>query len=167
MAAVEGDPATSPNRTPKEVSVAFADYEVLISKDAMTVYKFLMDGTNNSLWRPGVRSVALQSGVLGENGAVYKQTVAGPAGRPIAADFQITEARPGAEIRFNVVAGPARPTGGYFLSTEGAMTRLRFALEYHPKGLQKLMNSMVQKTMESEVAQLEQLKTVIESRPAD
>jgi len=36
-------------------------------------------------------------------------------------------------------------------------------LEYHPKGLQKLMNSMIQKTMESEVAQLEQLKTVIES----
>ncbi|MFE4194985.1 hypothetical protein ACFRJ9_03885 [Paenarthrobacter sp. NPDC056912] len=146
--------------------MAFADYEVVISKDAMTVYGFLMDGLNNSLWRAGVRSISLRSGVRGQKGALYQQTVSGPGGRPIAADFQITDARPGAEVRFAVVAGPARPTGGYYLSTEGNTTRLRFALEYHPKGLQKLMNGMIQKTMEGEVAQLEQLKAVIESRSA-
>lgn len=146
--------------------MAFAAYEVVISRDAMTVYGFLMDGMNNSLWRSGVRSISLRSGVRGQKGAVYQQTLTGPGGRPIAADFEITEARPGAEVRFAVVAGPARPTGGYYLSTEGKTTRLRFALEYHPKGLQKLMNGMIQKTMESEVAQLEQLKTVIESDSA-
>ncbi|WP_347108673.1 SRPBCC family protein [Paenarthrobacter sp. S56] len=146
--------------------MAFAAHEVVINRDAMTVYAFLMDGLNNSLWRSGVRSMALRSGVRGQKGAVYQQTLTGPGGRPIAADFEITEARPGAEVRFEVVAGPARPSGGYYLSTEGKTTRLRFALEYHPKGLQKLMNSMIQKTMEAEVAQLEQLKTVIESRSA-
>ncbi|MFJ4210338.1 SRPBCC family protein [Paenarthrobacter sp. NPDC089675] len=144
--------------------MAFAAHEVVINRDAMTVYSFLMDGLNNSLWRSGVRSMALRSGVRGEKGAVYQQTLTGPGGRPIAADFEITEARPGAEVRFDVVAGPARPSGGYYLSTEGKTTRLRFALEYHPKGLQKLMNSVIQKTMEAEVAQLEQLKAVIESR---
>ncbi|MFJ5958097.1 SRPBCC family protein [Paenarthrobacter sp. NPDC092416] len=146
--------------------MAFADYEVVISRDAMTVYGFLMDGTNNSLWRSGIRSISLRSGKQGEKGALYQQTITGPGGRPIAADFQITEARPGAEVRFAVVAGPARPTGGYYLSTEGNTTRLRFALEYHPKGLQKFMNAMIQKTMEGEVAQLERLKTVIESSSA-
>lgn len=154
------------NRAPKEVSVAFAAHEVVINRDAMTVFQFLMDGTNNSLWRSGVRSISLRSGVRGQKGAVYQQTLIGPGGRPIAADFKITDARPGAEVRFEVVNGPAKPTGGYYLSTEGATTRLRFALEYHPKGLQKLMNGMIQKTMESEVAQLEQLKTVMESRSA-
>jgi hypothetical protein len=147
-----GNRATTLDRTLKEVSVAFADYEVVIGRDAMTVYGFLMDGMNNSLWRSGIRSISLRSGNRGQKGALYQQTIIGPGGRPIAADFQIT------------VAGPARPTGGYYLSTEGQTTRLRFALEYHPKGLQKLMNAMIQKTMESEVAQLEQLKTVMESR---
>ncbi len=157
----------SMSRTPKEDSVAFAEHEVLIGRDAMTVYQFLVDGLNNPLWRSGIRSISLRSGHAGEKGAVYQQTLAGPGGRPIAADFQITEARPGAEVRFAVVAGPARPTGGYYLSTEGPNTRLRFALEYHPKGLQKLMNSMIQKTMEGEVVQLEQLKSVIEEQTPD
>ncbi|MBO1267848.1 SRPBCC family protein [Arthrobacter cavernae] len=146
--------------------MAFAEYEVVISRDAMTVYGFLADGLNNPLWRTGVRSISLSSGAPGEKGALYQQTLAGPGGRPIAADFEITEARPGAEVRFAVVAGPARPTGGYYLSTEGSSTRLRFALEYNPKGLQKLMNGLIQKTMESEVAQLERLKAVIEGEPA-
>ena len=146
--------------------MALAAYEVVINRDAMTVYGFLMDGLNNSLWRSGVRSISLQSGERGQKGAVYQQTLTGPGGRSIAADFRITDARPGAEVRFEVIAGPARPTGGYYLSTEGPATRLRFALEYHPTGLQKLMVGTVQKTMEAEVAQLEQLKAVIESRPA-
>ena len=84
------------DRTPKEVSVALAAYEVVINRDAMTVYGFLMDGLNNSLWRSGVRSISLQSGERGQKGAVYQQTLTGPGGRSIAADFRITDARPGA-----------------------------------------------------------------------
>ena len=97
---------------------------------------------------------------------MYQQTLLGPGGRPLAADFQITEARPGAEVRFEVVAGPARPLGGYYLSTEGPNTRLRFALEFHPRGLQKLMGGMIQKTMEAEVLQLDKLKSVLEEENA-
>ena len=143
--------------------MAFAANEVVISRDAMTVYGFLMDGMNNSLWRSGVRSIALRSGVRGQKGALYQQTVTGPGGRPVAADFRIIEARPGAEVRYAVVTGPARPTGGFYLSTEGNTTRLRFALEYHPKGLRKLTNGLIQKALESEVAELEQLKVAIEA----
>lgn len=146
--------------------MAFAVYEVLIERDAMTVYDFVANGLNNPLWRSGIRSIELLSGSPGQKGAVYQQTLNGPGGRPVAADFEIIEARPGAEVRFAVVAGPARPTGGYYLSTEGESTRLRFALEYQPKGFKKLLNGMIQKTMESEVAQLEKLKAVIEARPA-
>lgn len=146
--------------------MAIATHEVLIGRDAMSVYLFLVDGLNNPLWRSGIRSISLRSGKAGEKGAVYQQTLLGPGGRPLAADFQITEARPGAEVRFEVIAGPARPSGGYYLSTEGPNTRLRFALELHPKGLQKLMNGMIQKTMEAEVLQLEKLKLVLEEENA-
>jgi uncharacterized membrane protein len=145
--------------------MAFAEYEVLIARDAMTVYDFVVDGLNNPLWRSGIRSIKLLSGTTGRKGALYQQTLSGPGGRPIAADFEITEARPGAEVRFVVVAGPARPTGGYYLSTEGEATRLRFALRYEPKGLKRLLDGLIQSTMVDEVAQLEKLKAVIEALP--
>nr|WP_208096882.1 SRPBCC family protein [Paenarthrobacter sp. MSM-2-10-13] len=160
-----GNRATNIRPYAERGSVAFAAHEVVINRDAMTVYGFLMDGMNNSLWRSGVRSIALRSGVRGQKGALYQQTITGPGGRPVAADFRITDARPGAEVRYSVVTGPARSTGGFYLSTEGNTTRLRFALEYHPKGLRKLMNGVIQKALEGEVAQLEQLKIAIEAHP--
>jgi uncharacterized membrane protein len=145
--------------------VAFAEYEVVVERDAMSIFRFLLDGLNLPSWRDGIRSIELRSGAIGAKGAVYQQTLTGPGGRPIAGDFQITEVRPGAEIQFQVIAGPARPHGGYYLSTEGSSTRIRFALEYHPKGLAGLMNNMIQRTMKAEVAQLERLKTVLEDQP--
>ena len=147
--------------------MAFAEYEVVVERDAMTVYRFLQDGLNLPSWREGIRNIELRSGAVGAKGAVYQQTLTGPAGRPIAADFQITQLRPGAEIQFQVVAGPARPHGGYYLSTEGMNTRVRFALEFRPKGLAGLMDFMIQRSMKAEVAQLERLKTVLEARPAE
>lgn len=145
--------------------MAFAEYEVVVERDAMSIFRFLLDGLNLPSWRDGIRSIELRSGAIGAKGAVYQQTLTGPGGRPIAGDFQITEVRPGAEIQFQVIAGPARPHGGYYLSTEGSSTRVRFALEYHPKGLAGLMNNMIQRTMKAEVSQLERLKTVLEEQP--
>jgi uncharacterized membrane protein len=145
--------------------VAFAEYEVVVERDALSIYRYLLDGLNLPSWREGIRSIELRSGVIGVKGAVYQQTLSGPGGRPIAGDFQITEVRPGAEIQFQVIAGPARPHGGYYLSTEGNSTRVRFALEYHPKGLAGLLNTVIQRTMKAEVAQLERLKAVLEAQP--
>jgi uncharacterized membrane protein len=142
--------------------MAFAEHEVLIRRDAMAVYTFLIDGMNLPQWREGIRSIGLAAGAAGSKGAVYQQTLASRSGRPVAGDFEITQARPGAEIQFQVIAGPARPAGGYYLSTEQAGTRVRFALEFQPKGLMGLMNTMIQRTMKAEVAQLERLKDVLE-----
>lgn len=146
--------------------MAIAEHEVLIRRDAMAVYTFLIDGLNLPQWRDGIRSISLAAGAAGAKGAVYQQTLTGRSGRPIAADFEITQARPGAEIQFQVVAGPARPAGGYYLSTEPDGTRVRFALEFQPKGLLGLMNTMVQRSMKADVAQLERLKDVLELQPA-
>ena len=146
--------------------MAFAEHEVLIRRDAMSVYTFLVDGLNLPLWRDGIRSIGLAAGAVGAKGAVYQQTLVSRSGRPVAGDFEITQARPGAEIQFQVIAGPVRPSGGYYLSTEQDGTRVRFALEFQPKGLKGLMKSMIQRTMKAEVAQLERLKHVLEIQPA-
>ncbi|MDR6416563.1 SRPBCC family protein [Pseudarthrobacter sulfonivorans] len=146
--------------------MAFAEHEVLIPRDAMDVYTFLIDGTNLPQWRTGIRSISLASGAARTKGAVYRQTVLGRSGRPVPADFEITEARPGAEIRFQVTAGQTRPSGGYYLSTEPEGTRVRFALEYQPKGLLGLMKTGIQRAMKAEVAQLERLRDLLAIRSA-
>lgn len=146
--------------------MAFAEHEVLIRCDAMTVYTFLIDGMNLPRWRRGIRSIGLMSGAAGTRGAVYRQTVTGRSGRTIPADFEITQARPGAEIQFRMISGPTQPSGGYYLSTEAAGTRVRFALEYQPKGLLNLMSAGIQRSIKAEVSQLARLKDVLEVRTA-
>ncbi|WP_427128797.1 SRPBCC family protein [Pseudarthrobacter sp. S9] len=146
--------------------MAFAEYDVVIQRDAMSVYNFLLDARNLPSWREGIRSVELQSGAGGAKGAVYRQTLTGPGGRPVAADFEIIEARPGAEIQYQVIVGPARPHGGYYLSTEGTSTRVRFALEYEAKGFLVRVKNPFRRRMNAEVCQLERLKAVLEEMPA-
>ena len=90
--------------------MAFAEHEVLVHRDAMAVYGFLLNGLNLPSWQEGIRSISLSSGSAGSAGARYQVTLTGPGGRPVAGDFEITQARPGAEIRFQVVAGPSLPT---------------------------------------------------------
>lgn len=145
--------------------MAFAEYDVVIARDAMSVYNFLLDARNLPSWRAGIRSVELESGAEGAKGTVYRQTLTGPGGRPVAADFEITEARPGAEIQYRVIVGPERPHGGYYLSTEGHNTRVRFALQSEPRGLLDRLTNVCGRRIRAEVGQLEQLKSVLEEIP--
>ena len=144
--------------------MTIAEYDVVIQRDARSVYEFLLDARNLPCWRSGVRSIELESGAAGTKGAVYRQTLAGPGGRSVCGDFEITEARPGAEIRYRVLAGPERTRGGYYLSTEGGSTRVRFALEYEPRGLLARLKAPFARRMKAEVSQLEQLKAVLEEQ---
>jgi uncharacterized membrane protein len=152
--------------------MAFAEHEVLIRRDAMAVYLYLLDATNLPLWHDGVRRVQLLEGPEGANGAVYRQMVAGRSGLSIPADLEITSARPGAEIQFQVTSGPAIRSGGYYLSTETSGTRVRLALEAQPEGRFGIMNrlgflnNMLQRSLRAEVAKLDRLKGVLELQPA-
>ncbi|MEA5457203.1 SRPBCC family protein [Sinomonas sp. JGH33] len=140
-----------------------AEKSVTIRRTPEDVYAFIADGLNNKLWRPSVKSVSLASGDAGQVGAVYAQRLAGPGGREIDGDYRIVEATPSESLRFEVVAGPARPKGTFTLRpTDDGGTALSFGLAYEPKGFMKLMGGMIQKTMDSEVKQLETLKAVLE-----
>lgn len=142
--------------------MAHAENQITIDRPAMEVYAFLADGLNNPAWRRSVQSIALRSGVAGETGAVYGQTLSGPRGRPIQGDYRITTAEPGRALAFQVIAGPARPEGQYLLSETGGRTTVRFILDLKPTGLMKVLDGLITKTMQSEVEQLQDLKTVIE-----
>ncbi len=120
--------------------MAHAENEIVIDRPVETVYAFLSDGTNNPKWRPGVRSIELKSGSGGHLGAVYRQVLSGPGGRAVDGDYEIIRAERGVELAFQVVSGPARPTGVYRLAPAGqGSTRLRFSLDYSPKGFMRLM----------------------------
>lgn len=144
--------------------MAHAENEVTINRPASEVYAFLADGLNNAKWRAGVQNIALKDGAAGESGAVYSQTLTGPKGRPLQGDYRITEAQPGRLLGFQVVAGPARPVGRYALTESGDGTRVHFSLDLKLPVLMRVFDSLVTKTMESEVAQLQHLKDVLEAR---
>jgi uncharacterized membrane protein len=143
--------------------MAHAENEITIDRPATEVYDFLADGLNITKWRPGVRSIGLASGVPGTVGAVYSQTLAGPRGRPIQGDYRITAADRGQVLGFQVIAGPARPEGSYLLTETQGRTTVRFILDLKPAGLMKVLDGLITRTMQAEVAQLSNLKAVIEA----
>ena len=143
--------------------MAHAENDITINRPAAEVYAFLADGLNNPKWRPGVQRIALKSGPAGESGAVYSQTLTGPKGRPLQGDYEIIDAEPGRLLGFQVVAGPARPAGRYQLTETDGSTTVRFSLDLKLPLVMRVLDSLVTKTMESEVAQLTNLKGVIEA----
>lgn len=136
---------------------------VVIAKPRAEVFAFLADGENDPGWRTGVISIR-RDGPLGV-GARYQQQTAGPFGRPIAADIEVTEYVPDTRVAFRAIAGPIRPVGAYDFSGDNPTT-ITFTLDVALTGIKKaLMASMVQKTMDRETAALDRAKTLLEARP--
>jgi uncharacterized protein YndB with AHSA1/START domain len=135
--------------------------EIVIARPAEAVFAYLADAENDVHWRPGVLEIERVSGA--GPGARYRQVVSGPAGRRIDADIEITEHQPATRLAFRTVAGPVRPEGAYDLAPVEGGTRVRFSLHAELPGLKKAMAPMVRKTMAGEVANLANLKRVLES----
>jgi uncharacterized membrane protein len=142
--------------------MAHAEGTVTIDRPAATVFAFLLDGTNNPKWRPTVLDIQQVPGTPEGVGAQFKQGLKGPTGRRIDGDYEITVSEPNSLLRFKVIAGPARPTGTYRLEVDANRTRVTLILEYTPRGVARLMDSMIERTMRSEVAMLANLKTYLE-----
>ncbi len=142
--------------------MAHAEGKITVDRPVQQVFDFILDGANNPLWRPAVTDIkALSESPFGA-GSSFKQGLKGPGGR-IDGDYQITECQPNRVIKFQVIAGPARPTGVYQFESNSESTTVTFVLDFQPKGLAKLMNPMIQSSMQSEVATLANLKSYLES----
>ncbi len=142
--------------------MAHAEGTITIARPVKTVFDFILDGTNNPLWRPSVTDIRFLSDhqPLGV-GSAYKQGLKGPGGR-IDGDYEITGCKPYQLIEFQVTAGPARPTGVYHFESLGTSTKLTFSLDFQPKGLAKLMDPLITKSMQAETNTLSNLKTYLE-----
>jgi uncharacterized membrane protein len=144
--------------------MAHAENSITIDRPVNAVFAFVIDGTNNHLWRPAVIDCQQVPGTPAGVGATYKQGLQGPGGRRIDGDYRIVECTPNSMIRFEVIAGPARPTGTYRFEAVGEATRVTFTLDHEPKGFARLMDPMIARTMRGEVATLANLKAYLEGR---
>lgn len=142
--------------------MAQASYSVTINRLIEDVFAFIADGERCPEWRPGVIDIKR---ISGEGvGTKYAQGVSGPMGRRIAADYEVTVFQPSSWLEFETTTGPARPHGRYDLAAVAGGTRLTFSLDAQLTGLRKLvMGPMVQKTMDSEVRNLDNAKRLLES----
>ena len=147
-----------------------ADHTVVIAAPIADVFAFVADGTNNVRWRPGVMDITPPPEGPGE-GAVYGQGLRGPKGKRFPGDYRITEFEAPSKLAFEVVAGPARPTGVFELSepVPGATT-VHFLLDLQPRGFMKLpmkfAGPQIEKQMRAEVACLDKLKEQFEAPEA-
>jgi uncharacterized protein YndB with AHSA1/START domain len=146
--------------------VPHAEHRVTIAQPIETVFAYLDDGRNNRRWRRGVLQIEPVTAERGV-GQRYRQVLQGPAGRAIDGDYEVTEHEPPRLLAFRVVAGPARPTGRFLLSspTPGS-TEVSFSLDLTPEGFARLMGPMITRQMTREVQALDDLKQMLESEPA-
>lgn len=139
-----------------------AQRSVGIARPVAEVFAFFVDPANEVRWRGGRVRDFTPEGQLAV-GTRIRQVVAGPLGRGVDADIEITALEPGARYAFKGVAGPLRPVGEYtFRAVEGG-TEVTFSLDAPLTGLKKvLMSSSVQKAMNAEMAALDTAKAVLE-----
>jgi uncharacterized membrane protein len=141
--------------------VPSASHSVTINRPASEVFAFVADGENAPRWRSGVLDIQRVSG-QGVR-AVYRQGVRGPAGRRVAADYRVTAYQPDTLLAFETIAGPVRPTGEFRLQEADGATTLTLSLQADLAGVKRLfMSGMVQKTMDAEVAAIDNVKRLLE-----
>ena len=136
---------------------------IVIARPQAEVFAFFADAENDPQWRPGVKQIK-REGPLAV-GARYTQRIAGPGGRQIPADVEVTVYDPDVKVAFHGVAGPLRPEGSYTFAAADAGTSVTFSLSAELTGIKKLvMGAQVQKAMDAEMANLDKAKAILESR---
>jgi uncharacterized protein YndB with AHSA1/START domain len=145
-----------------EIAVPHAERSVQINRPPAAVFAFFADGENDVQWRPHVKEIT-RNGPIGP-GMTYRQLIAGPGGRAVPSDFEITAYEPDTHLAFRVTAGPVRPVGDYHFRPVAEGTEVTLTLSAELSGVKKLLMSRpVQKAMESEVAGLDRAKQLLES----
>jgi hypothetical protein len=107
------------------------------------VIEFILDGADNTQWRPAVMDIQRVGGTPAGLGAVFKQGLKGPGGRRMDGDYKITRLRPDEMIEFEMIAGPVRPTSSYEFQASGAASNITFVLDYKTSGLARLMVGVI------------------------
>jgi carbon monoxide dehydrogenase subunit G len=138
-----------------------AQRTIVIGRPLDQVFGFFSDPVNDRSWRPAVKEISTDDppGV----GRRIRQVIAGPGGRGISADIEVTGYEPPSRYAFHVVAGPARPNGEFrFIETPNG-TEVHFSLAAELGGIKKwFLSGPVQRSMDGEMAGLDTAKRLIE-----
>ena len=138
-----------------------AERTTTINRPPDEVFRFFTTPSNDPTWRNGVKEISAEGPIA--VGTKVHQVVAGPGGRSIAADIQVTAYDPPTRYGFKAIAGPARPVGEYRFAPSGEGTQVTFSLDADLGGLKGLfMSKPVQSTMNGEMAALDQAKAKLE-----
>ena len=141
--------------------MASAERSIAIRRPIDQVFRFLSDGRTATQWRASVIDVSKASGE--GVGAIYRQVVRGPGGRPVDADYEITALQPDRRIAFRTIAGPIRPVGEFALEPMGEATILTFVLYVALGWWQRLLlGALVQSTLDGEMRALDALQDLLE-----
>ncbi len=136
---------------------------IVIASPPDEVFAFFTDPRNDQRWRSHVKEVAVEGTV--REGSKVHQVVAGPGGRGIPADLEVTAYEPPSRYAFKVIEGPARPVGEFRFATVEAGTEVSFSLSAELSGIKRLfMSKPVQQAMTGEMASLDKAKALIEKR---
>jgi len=139
-----------------------AQRTIVIARPPAEVYAFFADAENDKSWRPAVALIH-REGPLAV-GTRVTQRIAGPGGRQVPADVEITALDPDTRVAFRGVAGPVRPEGDYSFAPAEGGTSVTFTLDAELTGVRKLlMAKPVQKSMDAEMANLDKAKALLES----
>lgn len=134
----------------------------MINRPIDVVFAFFTEPANDPRWRSHVETIAAEGPPA--VGRRIAQTVAGPGGRRIQADIEVTDYDPPLRYGFQVVAGPVRPHGDFRFSATDSGTEVTFSLNADLSGIKKLvMSKPVQASMDSETAGLTVAKTLLET----
>src|SRR5439155_6804977 len=125
-----------------------AEKMVVIAVPITEVFAYIADGTNNPQWRPWVMDITSPEDGPDE-AAVNGQGLRGPKGQRMDGDYRITDYQPPNRLAFEVIAGPARPTGAFDLEEPVAgATKVRFSLDLEARGLMKVPMRFASKIIE-------------------
>jgi uncharacterized membrane protein len=140
-----------------------AKRSITINRPIEDVFAYVAKGENGLKWRSGVLALTHASGE--GVGSIYRQSVKGPMGRRIAADYEITAYQAPTHIAYKAIKGPVRPTGEYRMEKAGeGKTKVAFSLDAQLGFLKRLlMGRAVQGSMNAEMRALDKLKKVLES----
>ena len=140
-----------------------AQRSVRIGRPVSEVFAFFADPANEPKWRGSHLKEFTPQGPIAV-GTRIRQVVAGPMGRGLDADIEITDLQPEARYAFKGVAGPLRPLGEYTFRPVEDGTEVTFRLDAPLAGLKKVfMGNSVQKAMNAEMAALDTAKAVLEA----
>jgi uncharacterized protein YndB with AHSA1/START domain len=143
--------------------MAHAVQTVTVNRPISEVFAFLADGMNEPLWRPGVSNVGHVADSGTGVGATYRQTMKGPGGRSIPGDYRIIRYEEPNRLDFDVIAGPARPTGRFDLREVATnTTEITFTLDLQPRGLMVLITPLINKQVRTEVANITNVPRAME-----